>query len=858
MRRSKYQRPAKEKAPVFIEPVEEKKHKSYDPAVCACGSKGGYSCNMCGGWFCEDCKVVCTKCERVLVYRGVDEKEEAEFHLMPRCKWSARPCAGCGAHVCSLCCAMDPDGSAVWCYDCGGDQEEMLKRIGDIRKEYREKEKKETAWKSADFCTETLKCKKPPTSFGVVTWNVNHLSWAQLTLPQLAKLGVTPSGKWVMGFTGEDLESEGISKTGSHKYQDIDFTPPEKERKVRTKKLNADEEEAVERVRSKLTKIDELFKNPAIDMVALQEIDMTGLSLLHAWSQRKECPWEFLNIGPLLATTRETKKGDTVFAHTDRYPMLVRKGEAHEKRFVCEDVKVLVEPESKKKSAFIDPGPIYTYKDDESRTEGEGYRPIVAYKVEVDGKAFWLGVVHTSPSGNEGNRKKLYESQVEQWLKIIQKDIEKNPDNHWILLGDWYLQPETVTDTEGLRGKAADRNLLGKTFEKKMDEFKIKDKPVFRGVYPLSGSNFTGAPWDKSETLPQQADFSVCSSNIPTAVSGLVSPDGATVLYYDEGADALFHIKGNRSQKVGGTYSDHAPVAIIVSLKPEDSSVFKAFGFTKEKVSEISSQLGLIDASRYDEIVYLQSRQKMGDVSSEELDCIAWRLNVLLYKPPKANPDVRAFTPFDVFPTLDLAGWDPPDVPEEKVEEDVPEKKKKKPKARKAKRKHTKSRRDDSEESSEESTEDTKEEEDERKPRYEKVKRRASTSGDRGKKKLKLAAPQVVAQPLPQPVAFPPIQPVILPVVVPVLAHAQWQPLGQRGKLLDAQIKHRLAVKRKMRELEAEKKKAKAQGGRKGRATPGKAPKLVKSGKIQKSTKVRDKRAVERKATKAKYARKKR
>lgn len=131
-----------------------------------------------------------------------------------------------------------------------GDDEKSIKRIAKVKEEYKNKKREETSWKVSDFSPEKLKCKKVPARLGIVTWNVNHLSLAGLNLTQLEMLGMKPDDRFVMGFTSEDLEEEGITKKGSEKFRDIGEDPPEgKERKREKLKLNKEQRDAVTRIR---------------------------------------------------------------------------------------------------------------------------------------------------------------------------------------------------------------------------------------------------------------------------------------------------------------------------------------------------------------------------------------------------------------------------------------------------------------------------------------------------------------------------------------------------------------------------------------------------------------------------------
>ncbi len=386
--------------------------------------------------------------------------------------------------------------------------------------------------------------------------------------------------------------------------------------------------------RNKLAAIEELFHyNAWLELLVLQEVNKTGVPLLQQKLVRGTSPPKVLHSGPLLYTVSYQTEAECVVSHRATLENeLPKQKKKRNRETLLKDVKrakgtrfttwyktnrgtlrryqeyfpLIARGDTKITVANVHlywgTGHVTTpgtgtdvevcYKDGDERTgdrvaESNGNRPIVVYELQKGKQTFLVGVVHTSPHGDEWYRAEIYDFQMKQVFAAVAGHIKAHK-GHWILLGDYYLTPEArvlrrseipLTAAQDLND---DRNLLKATFEKRLP-------PELEIITAISGTNWktakqatkrsaTAEPWKKFDQA-QIADFLICSNNWETARAGLfkdrtlmASSTTGGLLVYDE-----YHV----ALRAWHAISDHAPVGALLSTV-DDLRVLPILGYDEK------------------------------------------------------------------------------------------------------------------------------------------------------------------------------------------------------------------------------------------------------------------------------------
>ncbi len=381
----------------------------------------------------------------------------------------------------------------------------------------------------------------------------------------------------------------------------------------------------------KLGAIQELFRyNEWLELLALQEVNKTGVPLLEACFA-KTGALQVLHAGPLLYTESYETKREFVISHRNEvYEKLGEetipkpyKGESialysriigstgfaawyRNKRKISrryQEYYPLVAPKDTRITVrqvhlFWGTGCVSSvgtgadveicYKDgDDERTgrrvaESNGNRPVVVFQLQKGKQTFFVGIVHTSPHGDEWHRYAIYDHQMQAVFRKVAEHVDKK-NGLWILLGDYYLTPEArvvrrIADVE--------RNVAGATFEKKLPK-------QLQIVTTISGTNTKSeiarpapVPVDRDTTVDwlldaQIADFLVCSHNWDTARAGLfkeralmAASESGGLLVYDD-----YHL----ALHAWDTISDHAPVGAYLSTR-DDPRILEVLGYDERTI----------------------------------------------------------------------------------------------------------------------------------------------------------------------------------------------------------------------------------------------------------------------------------
>lgn len=156
--------------------------------------------------------------------------------------------------------------------------------------------------------------------------------------------------------------------------------------------------------------------NPALDLMVLHEMNL-GQEVLAAELEKHGL---VLAQGPLLVSAGKRR-------HNEYYPIVFRKDAR------IEHIQSLAYTGAKEPSSE---DPVRWNK------KGKSFRPIVVYDLKVDGKDVRVGIVHTTPEGQEFERKQVFD-EIEVQLKQL-ADWSKKEQIPLVIGGDYYLTAEAV------------------------------------------------------------------------------------------------------------------------------------------------------------------------------------------------------------------------------------------------------------------------------------------------------------------------------------------------------------------------------------------------------------------------------
>lgn len=246
------------------------------------------------------------------------------------------------------------------------------------------------------------------------------------------------------------------------------------------------------------------------------------------------------------------------------------------------------------------------------------FRPIVVHRLakkDADGKAskeeVWYGMVHTSPKGDEFDRRKIYDQQLNGSLPKL-KSMAKGMNAQLIIGGDYYIAEEALVSTppnlRNVRSRAksiskddvrmtstqiSDESLTAgsaigrskvnnKLSTGKINEIRNLQHPDSNVPYNYKGAlgnmhlqdarSLTGT--NENEAGLQSADyFIVDPSTSKTFQTGVIDPF--------TGKPTHMETEDKEISNSWFSFSDHVPVMLVVSGKEKDEAVANAFPSNK-------------------------------------------------------------------------------------------------------------------------------------------------------------------------------------------------------------------------------------------------------------------------------------
>lgn len=240
---------------------------------------------------------------------------------------------------------------------------------------------------------------------------------------------------------------------------------------------------------SKTATIIRFFKqNPWLDVLVLQEINQVSIQSLHQLELQKQ--GLILALGPKM-TSIGAKGG---LGQHEYYPIVYRAGSLkyegcwafHGGKWIrntkgSEDEEIYwTKPEHKSKSRKKSnelKGKSKKRKGLRNPNDYEDYRPVVVHRLAMGSQTVYVGVVHTTPKGKHLSRAPEYK-QVKSILEIA-KQRSTAGNEHWIIAGDYYLDPESLVRPK----KESEPKVRAKQFETVIDEHGLQI------VIPISATN---------------------------------------------------------------------------------------------------------------------------------------------------------------------------------------------------------------------------------------------------------------------------------------------------------------------------------------------------------------------------------
>jgi hypothetical protein len=205
------------------------------------------------------------------------------------------------------------------------------------------------------------------------------------------------------------------------------------------------------------------------------------------------------------------------------------------------------------------------------RNEEDGKtRPVVIYRLrnENDGRRLNVGVVHTTPSGQEFARENVF-AQVSGFLEYMNEAAggEDEDNASWVLLGDFYLTPEAEVTGETNSKNREKRDSFGVHFpgQELLGEPPEAKYPNLELAHAISASNWPTMHHKHGErTKVQIADFMIVSNNFQERTAGLFDRFGSGVWPVDPDHHTL---------EAWMPTTDHAPVGGMLSSERNDDRV---------------------------------------------------------------------------------------------------------------------------------------------------------------------------------------------------------------------------------------------------------------------------------------------
>lgn len=353
----------------------------------------------------------------------------------------------------------------------------------------------------------------------------------------------------------------------------------------------------------KMASISRLFaENPWLDVLVLQEINKAGKAELEKYAKTLKTYGLSVRFGEELESlypryvlpkekkkrgesSKPVKKLDALTGkweywpgQTEWYPIVYRSGafevtgdwtfpkKVHKKQ-PFEWAKHVSEADLSVKDSWkkkFTPPLVEELKEDlreQYVTLNETYplnRPIVVYDLRMNGQTVHLGIVHTSPEGQGLGRK----GEFEQVLPFFER-MRKGDDEHWILAGDYYVDPEASVLVNTKKTERAWDDLfhvtlsnmglkvaipISATNQSHVNNLKVTQEDIERGYIRDYVQDEEG-----NYRVNKRADFFVVTPGFAFRSAGLFSPERG-LLPVDPNHNAL---------KWWRKISDHTPVGAI-------------------------------------------------------------------------------------------------------------------------------------------------------------------------------------------------------------------------------------------------------------------------------------------------------
>lgn len=287
------------------------------------------------------------------------------------------------------------------------------------------------------------------------------------------------------------------------------------------------------------------INNGWLDMIILQEVNDPHLLV----SDFKFNNSLGIELGPLM----ESRKGSHGQAgQKEYYPLIYRKTKITVEKILYAQNGQRHEWDKEEKHQKTIPWDKKGGEEEKFKT----FRPIIAYQVTKNCQGYLIGVVHTSPAGEEFERKAVY-AEIENDIKTLKKYADEN-NLLLIIGGDFYLTAEAVVKQkpDGCRYKDQEiRNTERITFQAQIDSLGLTV------AQPLTGTN------SKINDV-QIADFFI--HTMKSHIVGLMHPEGKLAVVDteikaepEERKDTVLYKGSYDYLRHWEHFSDHAPVGGI-------------------------------------------------------------------------------------------------------------------------------------------------------------------------------------------------------------------------------------------------------------------------------------------------------
>lgn len=205
--------------------------------------------------------------------------------------------------------------------------------------------------------------------------------------------------------------------------------------------------------------------------------------------------------------------------------------------------------------------------------EDKRSRPVVIYRLKnnKDGRRVNVGVVHTTPSGQEFGRRDVF-AQVSDFLDYVNTSVGANQepgDANWVVLGDFYLTPEADVKLNANNRSRDKASSFGLHFPDPVAA-RVDDAPEPRYPHLALAHSITASNWPTEHRKrgkrekAQIADFMITSGTYQSRTAGV----------FDAYAEGIWPVDwDHRNLERWMPVTDHAPIGGMFSTAPDDARV---------------------------------------------------------------------------------------------------------------------------------------------------------------------------------------------------------------------------------------------------------------------------------------------